>query len=137
MTFDQFTQPTETLSFRPDWSGKPKREIESLWVLNPDQEGVPQVRVTLVTHHDPDGKFFRSSVTWETKEQKDGFGVVCWGSDHKQVLVQREPVARFSKKAIEAAHEVALDLVEEHFDVVQPVFDQAVEKNGLNEPAEA
>ena len=113
-----------------------KREAETRWVLNPAQEGVPQVVVDLTTHHDPDGKYFRTSVTWATVESSDGYSTWCWGSDHAMVQVARTPVARYSVKALEAEHQMALSTVALRFEHFARVFNEAAERNGLTTPEE-
>lgn len=134
----EFQSPTKTTVKSGKYGpyAQTKREATSLWVLNPEAEGVPTVQVSMTTHHDPDSKVFRTSLTWETQspaEPGSVFSVITWGSDHHMVQVARTPVARYSKKALEAEHAEALKVVEEAWlsNKVQVVFAQAIEKNGL------
>jgi hypothetical protein len=117
-----------------------KREAKTRWVLNPGEEGVPQVVVDLVTYHSAEGKYFFSSLTWGTVEPAEPgsvFMVETWASDHLMKRLPTVPVARYSVKALEAAHEAALAAMADRFSHFAPVFEQAAERNGLGEYAEA
>jgi hypothetical protein len=128
-----------------------KREAKTRWVLNPGVEGCsdcrdgtcdregPKVVVDLVTYHSPEGKYFFSSLTWGTVEPAmpgSAFMVETWASDHLMKRFPTVPVARYSVKALEAAHEAALATMADRFSHCAPVFEQAAERNGLGEYAE-
>lgn len=115
-----------------------KREASTRWVLGKDGAG-SEVIVEAVTSHDPDSKVFRAAVTWIVKEPRTDsvFSVEKWASDHAYVSVLRDPVARYSQKALEAAHAKTLALVEEHFSVVQNVFEEAFVMGGVVEEVSA
>lgn len=142
-TFESLPESTTTVK-----SGKygpynqTKREAKTRWVLNPEAEG-SKVVVDLTTYHSPEGKYFFTSLSWGTVEQvkrhpADGPGTVAieaWASDHMTKRFPATPVARYSVKALEAHHEVALRTVSQRFEHYAPVFEQAAERNGL--PASA
>lgn len=134
--FESIPAVTETREFRPDWSGKPSREIESRWVISP--EGHPEkVVVDLTTTHSTDSKRFSTRITWGTVSSENGFSVYSWASDHAYVTVHTASVERYSKKAIQAHHAEAVQIAEDYFDQgVGKVFDEAAEKTGLNEKVE-
>lgn len=119
-----------------------KREAQTRWVLNPGEHTT--VVVDLTTYHSPESKCFFSTLTWGTVETKplhpsDGqgvFSVYCWGSDHVSKRLPSVPVARYSVKALEAHHEVALAQVANRFSHFAYVFEEAAERNGLGEYAE-
>lgn len=118
-----------------------KREAQTRWVLNPG-EGV-QVVVDLTTTHRPESKTFSSTITWGTVETKpfhpsDGkpegavWSVYSWGSDHKMMHIKRDPVARYSVKALEAHHAEAMTVFEALYEQqFASVFVEAAERNGL------
>ena len=114
--------------------GQTQREVKTTWVLNPEAEGVPQVVVALTTYHYGNRKMFSSSMTWGTREPAvpgSVFSVETWASDHKQVRVYTSPVARYSVKAMESHHAVALTEVEAHWETCYAVFAEAAERSGL------
>lgn len=112
-----------------------KREAKTRWVLNPADEGVPQVVVDLTTSHYGDRKQFSTSLTWAKVEPAvpgSAFHVETWGSDHTMIRVRTAPCPRYSQKAMEAHHALALETLEEHFaGAFAPVFDEAAERTGL------
>ena len=124
--------------------GQVQREAKTRWVLNPEAEGVPKVVVDLSTHHDPDSKVFRTSLTWggvEPAVPGSPFHVETWASDHLMLTVRRTLVPRYSQKALEAEHAEALKVVkaEPLFGEgrVLAVFNEAAERNGLGAEVEA
>ena len=134
--FSTAPEPTSTtVKSGKDRFGRDQRVAKTAWVLNPDADGVPQVVVTLTTYHYGDRKMLSSSLTWGTKEPSvpgSVFSVETWGSDHTLLRVHTVPVARYSKKALEAHHAEALDAVETYWDErAEAVFAEAARRSGL------
>ena len=115
-----------------------KREAETRYFLSPEGEA-SRVVVDVTTHHDPDSKVFRSTITWGTLETRplheaDGSGsytVYSWSSDHAYVVLGRTPVARYSVKALEAEHARILAALAARPSYVEHVFAEAAEAVGL------
>lgn len=93
---------------------KANRQIKSVASLGPVEGGTLQVQVS--TSHSPESKKFYSTLTRQTASKDGVFQVVTFVvfEDTLSLLVQ--PVARYSVKALQAAHEDALDRVAFHFD---------------------
>lgn len=132
-TFESLPEPT-TRKFAPGWNGKPKREIDTHWALG--QSGQGTVRLYLTTHHDPDSKLFRSTLSWDVLEPAEPgspFMVSHWGSDHHMVQVQRVSAPRYSQKALTKEHDGAIRWVEANWLGMgfYTVAQQAVEKSGV------
>lgn len=97
------------------------------------EAGGERVVVSLTTSHRKESKAFSSILTWEVDRSEGAFVVSSWGSDHLMVRVAQEPVARYSAKALEAAHAEALAALEAGFDDrgLYRVFEQAEAKQGI------
>ncbi len=114
-----------------------QRDVTTTWVLNPEAhaEGSDAIRVSLTTSHRGESKQFSSVLTWDTLEApKDGsvFSVSRWSSDHPLKQIHRVSVARYSVKAMEAHHAVALDVLEQYWDEgVSSVFSEALAQVGF------
>lgn len=117
-----------------------KREAQTRFTLNPESEG-DKVVVDLHTHHDPDSKVFRTTLTWSTVEPAEPgsvFSVECWASDHAYMTYGRTPVARYSEKALRAEHDEMLSLFHSTFaERGVAVFIDAAAKSGLLQTQEA
>lgn len=138
-TYAELPEPT-IRPYPKDYKGEPKREIETFWTLGETGEGT--VRLSLSVRHDPGRKQFRSTLTWETLEVKerhpaDGpgtYSVTTWSSDHYLYGVRNAPVARYSKKALEAEYVEAFAMVVDHWEEgFSHVAQQAVVMAGLDE----
>lgn len=140
--FETMPEPTSTKVKSGKYGpyNQTKREVTTRWVLNPEAEGVPKVVVDLFTSHRGETKRFYTTLTWATVEpavEGSPFMVETWASDHRMLGVLSAPVARYSQKAMEAHHEVALAAVEANMGYYGAVFQQAAERNGLTEEVEA
>lgn len=106
------------------------RKAETTYVL--DEQGDVKVVARLTTTHWGDRKQFATRLTHETVKSEGGFSVSTWGSDHAMMTVYNQPVARYSAKALEAAHAAALEAFAAGYaDRFHLVFDRAVEMHGI------
>jgi len=130
-------EPTSTQTKNgKDGYGQVQRSVETRWVLNPEEEGVPTVFVRLTTFHWPERKVYSTLMTWGTHQPAKGssvFSVETWGSDHKSVRVHTSRVARHSLNAMQDHHTEAMAIITEDFGkgVVEEIFAEAAERNGL------
>lgn len=100
-----------------------KREATTRFEIGETPSGLAVVEV--ITSHDPDSKVFRAYCTWGRVSSEGGFSVFSWSSDHAYKALLRDPVARYSKKALEEAHGRVLAAIEASFEVVSHVFNEA------------
>lgn len=131
--FESLPAPTSTtiLSGKYGPYQQTKREATTRFEIGEGREGT--IAVEVVTSHDPDSKVFRASCTWvEIKSVErhpmDGPGVasiITWSSANRMVSLLREPVARYSKKALEETHQHVMSTIEQFPEMVEPVFVQA------------
>ena len=138
---------TRTRNGKYGYHQQVRRDVTTTWVLNPEAEGVPQIRVTLTTSHGESwNRYVKTSgyssrMTWGTFEPAEPgsvFSVETWSSDNAMMSAQpMVVVARHSLKAMEAAHAAALTEVEQRFEHFAPIFEQAATRSGLTEMAEA
>jgi hypothetical protein len=138
---------TKTRNGKYGYHQQVQRDVTTTWVLNPESEGVPQIRVTLTTSHGESWMSYQktsgysSTMTWSTFEPAEPgsvFSVETWSSDNAMKrVVPMVVVPRHSLKAMEAAHAAALAEVAERFSHFAYIFEQAATKSGLTEMAEA
>lgn len=148
---ESFPQPTSsrTRNGKYGYHQQVQRDVTSTWVLNPEAEGVPSVRVTLTTSHSVSYQRFEkssayvSTMTWGTHEpaiEGSVFSVETWSSDNASVRISSSLTPRHSLKAMQAQHEAALQMAADYWDSgtqVKGVFLDAATKSGLFETAEA
>lgn len=120
---------------RSAYEPKGARRVQTEWVLAERTMAggkVEKIVVQLTTSHDKDSKVFRSRLGYVLRSNEPGspFTVEQFGVfDQASVLVHREPVARYAKPAILAAHETALGIMEVAFDQCAKVFTEALERH--------
>lgn len=114
--------------------GQVHRDIDSRWVLNPDDD--EKVRVTLSTSHRAESKRFTTTLTWGTvrpAEPGSAFSVETWASDHAYQTVLTTDVARYSEKAMREHHAAAIDRLYVFWDRARVVFEEAAAQIGVPE----
>jgi hypothetical protein len=142
LDFSSLPVPTETRVRSGKYGpyGQTHRDVDTRWVLNPDDD--ERVRVTLSTSHRAERKQFATTLTWGTvrsAEPGSAFQVETWASDHAYVTVLVAPCARYSEKGMREHHATALALLAECFDPeigdrrVPAVFEEAARNIGVTE----
>ena len=145
--FETMPAPSSTVvKSGKNYFGQTERNVTTRWILNPSgDEMVDKVVVEVTTSHNGDRKQFNTSVTWatiktEARHASDGPGTYtswCWGSDHTMKTVRTAPVARYSATAMQAHHAGAMEVVEQYWEQVVPVFHEAAERTGIFAEPEA
>lgn len=123
------THPLDTFERRDrgegrDYRGQPDRRMVTEWVIatGTDKDGEPAETVAQVTTgHDSGSKALVSRFSWVARHERathpldmekgspPRFRTEKWSSDNTVVRLASTPVARYSKKALEAAHAEAIE----------------------------
>lgn len=104
------------------WDSKSDRTIKTFYPLGESvetPEGTTQTGVEVSTHHSQYSKGLVTSMNRVTRQRKGVFSVTS-SAPMDGVRLQTEPVARYSEKALKAAHEKALDLLQYHVEMGTP-----------------